>query len=107
MGCAAGDPSCNADATSVVIGSATAATTTRYFLYDVKYGEGFNLQREVYPRAGWIVAQLNKAVEKKCGKKVEGPCARWKLVLPPWCRVVHWWSDSKHMPWGTFFDSEA
>jgi len=47
-------------------------------------------------------------VEQMCGKSTEGAnCARWKLVLPPWCRVVHWWSDSKHRPWGTFFDIEA
>jgi protein disulfide-isomerase A1 len=108
--CAAGEPGCAADVPTADLpsGSATNNATARYFLYDVKYGEGFNLQREVYPRAGWIVASLNKELEKMCGKKTDGPnCVRWKLVLPPWCRVVHWWTDSKHMPWGTFFDMKA
>lgn len=26
----------------------------RFLLYDVKPGEGFNLQREVFPRLGWV-----------------------------------------------------
>ena len=30
----------------------------RYLLYDVKPGEGFNLQREVFPRVGWIATWL-------------------------------------------------
>ncbi|CAE8644229.1 unnamed protein product, partial [Polarella glacialis] len=76
-------------------------------LYDTKYGEGFNLQREVYPRAAWVVAQANKALDAKCGASKEGACARWVLVLPPWCQVVHWWSGPEQVPWSAFFDSQA
>lgn len=84
------------------------ATFKRFLLYDTKYGEGFNLQREVYPRAGWVVAELNKAIEARCGAEVDAPgCARWTLVLPPWCRVVHWWSGRDHLPWSDFFDAHA
>lgn len=84
------------------------ATSERFLLYDTKYGEGFNLQREVYPRAGWVVAELNKAVKARCGAQVDVPgCARWTLVLPPWCRVVHWWTGHGHLPWSDFFDAHA
>jgi len=53
------------------------------------------------------VAQLNKALEARCGEGAEGDCARWTLVLPPWCRVVHWWSGTEPFPWSTFFDLKA
>merc|ERR1719473_2684491 len=76
----------------------------RYLLYDTKYGEGFNLQREIYPRTGWLVAKLNQELQQKCGPKVTGACARWTLVLPPWCRVVHWRSGANRVPWSDFFD---
>lgn len=95
--CAAGDSSCRAQGPGA----------RRFLLYDTKYGEGFNLQREVYPRAGWIVAEANKALAAKCGSKSEGDCARWVLVLPPWCQVAHWWTGPEHVYWRTFFDSDA
>jgi len=77
----------------------------RYFLYDTKYGEGFNLQREVYPRAAWIVAQMNKRLQAKCGSDRDRPgCERWSLVLPPWCQVMHWESSPDMLPWASFFD---
>ncbi|CAL1130143.1 unnamed protein product [Cladocopium goreaui] len=73
----------------------------RYLLYDVKPGEGFNLQREVFPRVGWIVAQLNA----RCSGD---RCPRWTLVLPPWCRLAHWRRASEeHVPWEHFFDAKA
>lgn len=99
--CAAGDPACAPSAAFKV-----QAPSQRFFLYDAKYGEGFNLQREVYPRAGWAVAQLNRALEERCGAaNTSAGCRRWALVLPPWCRVVHWWSSHKQLPWSAFFDA--
>lgn len=98
--CKAGDGKCAA-------GSAGETTSPRFVLYDTKYGEGFNLQREVYPRAGWVVAEVNKALDAKCGAKLDGECARFVLVLPPWCQVVHWWTGPDHVYWRTFFDSKA
>jgi len=105
---------CGADSSSAGQneGAGVTGMQRRYLLYDTKYGEGFNLQREVYPRAGWIVHKLNKALKKRCktreeGKREEGDCARWVLVLPPWCRVVHWWSGPQHLPWSHFFDAGA
>ncbi|CAE7419573.1 POFUT2, partial [Symbiodinium pilosum] len=89
--CAVGDTSCTAGAAPGNGGP------RRFLLYDTKYGEGFNLQREVYPRAGWVVAEANKALAGKCGSKQDGDCARWVLVLPPWCQVVHWWTGPEHV----------
>lgn len=85
-----------------------AGRPTKFLLYDTKYGEGFNLQREVFPRAGWLVAELNRAIENRCQTQNIGPdCSRWVLVLPPWCRVVHWWSSPELVPWSEFFDKET
>jgi len=28
-------------------------------------------------------------------------------VLPPWCRLAHWWTNSSHVPWREFFDAES
>eukprot|EP00913_Durusdinium_trenchii_P018771 g17639.t1 len=100
--CKAGDSTCGAGATG-----AGQNAPPRFVLYDTKYGEGFNLQREVYPRAGWVVAEVNKALDEKCGSKMEGECARFVLVLPPWCQVVHWWTGPDLVYWRTFFDSQA
>jgi len=81
------------------------STSERYLLYDVKPGEGFNLQREVFPRVGWIVAQLNAG---RGGCSTVGTCTRWSLVLPPWCRLAHWRRASEaHVPWERFFDAKA
>eukprot|EP00435_Cladocopium_sp_Y103_P023952 s2517_g5.t2 len=80
----------------------------RYLLYDVKPGEGFNLQREVFPRVGWIVAQLNAASQQWCSGANLNRCPRWSLVLPPWCRLAHWRRASEeHVPWERFFDAKA
>jgi peptide-O-fucosyltransferase len=74
-------------------------------LYDVKMGEGFNLQREIFPRVGHVVAEINNAVKKRCGGAFgTGRCAEWTIVLPPWCTLVHWWTDGKLVPWQEFFD---
>jgi len=109
--CSAGDATCSAPTGPVVappLGHGVSSSGTRYLLYDTKYGEGFNLQREVYPRAGWLVSELNKAIEARCGKKQGGPgCMLWSLVLPPWCSVVHWWSESSHRRWAEFFDIDV
>mmetsp|Transcript_28739 Transcript_28739/g.52360 ORF Transcript_28739/g.52360 Transcript_28739/m.52360 type:complete len:549 (+) Transcript_28739:28-1674(+) len=101
--CPAGDPSCTAAAQNL--------PTRRFLLYDTKFGEGFNLQREVFPRAGWVVSQLNKVVNESCAKKKKWKgtirCVPWTLVLPPWCRVAHWRSASTHVPWREFFHEET
>ncbi|CAE8585322.1 unnamed protein product, partial [Polarella glacialis] len=85
------------------------SVTRRFALYDVKVGEGFNLQREVFPRMGWVVSQLNRAIKKACGgKHGSGRCAEWVLVLPPWCRLAHWPTrDQEHVPWRHFFLDSA
>ncbi|CAK9035247.1 GDP-fucose protein O-fucosyltransferase 2 (Peptide-O-fucosyltransferase 2) (O-FucT-2) [Durusdinium trenchii] len=81
-------------------------TSERFLLYDVKPGEGFNLQREVFPRVGWIVSQLNAAAQQQCGSA--RTCPRWSLVLPPWCRLAHWRQSSQEpVPWERFFDATA
>jgi hypothetical protein len=66
----------------------------RWFLYDTKMGEGFSLQREVFPRAAWAVDELNKRVKERCSQEaidnLRQDCLFWGLVLPPWCYVSHW-----------------
>jgi len=68
-------------------------TTTRYLIYDVNPGEGFNLRRDVYLRVANLVKLL---LEKQ----------KWVLVLPPWRRLYHWRSSvyQTGLPWETFFD---
>ncbi|CAK0807914.1 unnamed protein product, partial [Prorocentrum cordatum] len=85
-----------------------ASALRRFLLYDVKRGEGFNLQREVFPRVGWIVWQLNEAAKQLCkGSFGPGRCAQWTLVLPAWCQLAHWHTDSTHIAWRDFFDARA
>ncbi|XP_052770117.1 GDP-fucose protein O-fucosyltransferase 2-like [Mya arenaria] len=69
------------------------AKPTRYLLYDVNPGEGFNLRRDVYMRVANMVKFLNE-VEP------------WVLVLPPWGRLYHWQSGIQQtkQPWRHFFD---
>jgi hypothetical protein len=64
-----------------------------YLLYDVKLGEGFNLQKEVFIRAGMLIDALP---------------GNWTLVLPPWCWLAHWNVNpqTSRRPWGDFFASE-
>ena len=67
---------------------------SRYLLYDVNLGEGFNLRRDVYMRVANLVRNLNKD-------------APWVLVLPPWGNLYHWKSrhlDQIGIPWSLFFD---
>lgn len=68
-------------------------TETRYLIYDVNPGEGFNLRRDVYLRVANLVKLL---LEKQ----------KWVLVLPPWRRLYHWRSPIHQtgLPWETFFD---
>lgn len=73
-----------------------SAKPSRYLLYEVNPGEGFNLRRDVYIRMANLVKALN--VEE-----------RWTLVLPPWNRLYHWRSAVKQsqIPWSTFFDLKS
>lgn len=66
---------------------------TKYLIYDVNPGEGFNLRRDVYLR----VANLMKLLLEK---------QKWVLVLPPWRRLYHWRTNiyQTGLPWETFFD---
>lgn len=68
---------------------------TRYLLYDVNPGEGFNLRRDVYMRVANLVKFLNE----------DEP---WVLVLPPWGRLYHWQSHEiplqSKISWKHFFD---
>ena len=84
----------------------------RFVLYDTKYGEGFNLQREaeqsdstvsaeltqirllgkVYPRAGWVVAQANKAGEQRCCE-ADLDLISWTKQVQT-CQTLKWWEVS-------------
>lgn len=71
---------------------------TRYLLYDTNFGESFGAQTEVFLSAVKLVAELNTKV---------GKGDPWTLVLPPWCTVLHWYSESSHLPWRELFDMAA
>jgi len=89
--------------TSVILwgGQASSGVKTRYILYDVNPGEGFNLRRDVYMRMAVFVRKLNLA---KDGTK-------WVLVLPPWGHLYHWRSRKlgaqTKIPWAKFFDLKS
>ena len=70
--------------------------STRYFLYTVNPGEGFNLRRDVHMRAATIVKELRQADD-------------WVLVLPPWPHLYHWKSgfSQNGIKWERFFDLES
>lgn len=67
---------------------------TKYLIYEVNPGEGFNLRRDVYIR----VANLVKHMQNEGVDIV--------LVLPPWRQLYHWRSGFKQnaIPWKRFFD---
>ncbi|CAD7955497.1 unnamed protein product [Amoebophrya sp. A25] len=85
----------------------------RWLLYDAKFGEGFNLQREVFPRVAHAVSVLNLRIEDRCGEAgivgQDPDCILWGLVLPPWCNLAHWNNTGDQAPirgWGEFFDMD-
>ncbi|KAK9174438.1 GDP-fucose protein O-fucosyltransferase family protein [Cryptosporidium meleagridis] len=70
-----------------------------WIIYDVKDGEGFNLQRNVFDRMALVVSRLNEIIYKKNEDKFA------VLILPPFCNIAHWTYNSKRrLPWSTFFN---
>jgi peptide-O-fucosyltransferase len=80
--------------------AATTRGTTKYLIYTVKSGEGFNLRRDVHMRAATLLRLLQE--------QSVGGTGDWILVLPPWPRLYHWRSASRDrvtfVPWAKFFD---
>eukprot|EP00929_Paragymnodinium_shiwhaense_P100194 TRINITY_DN62343_c0_g1_i1.p1 TRINITY_DN62343_c0_g1~~TRINITY_DN62343_c0_g1_i1.p1 ORF type:complete len:643 (-),score=101.18 TRINITY_DN62343_c0_g1_i1:48-1976(-) len=120
-------PSPSKDATSAAAGSAGSAKAeaqnkpspnkeitseaTRYLLYDTSFGKTFAEQLQVFWAMLDIVKELNAAIKRRCASsgKSSGSnlsCQSWTLVLPPWCSVVHWYSDTAGKPWGDLFDMD-
>ncbi|KAB7502464.1 GDP-fucose protein O-fucosyltransferase 2 [Armadillidium nasatum] len=68
----------------------------RYLLYNINYGEGFNLRRDVYLRVANLIRNIN---DKES----------WILVLPPWGDLYHWRNTPRNIffPWRTFFDIKS
>jgi len=75
---------------------------TRYILYDVNPGEGFNLRRDVFMRMAVWVRQLNVK---------DTSDTKWVLVLPPWDHLYHWQSrdlgPQHKIPWSHFFHVDS
>jgi len=98
----------------VIFGSGAPVWRQKYVLYDVKNGEGFNLQKSVYIRVAQLVYGLNENLEecKRCRGESCEMCTEYVIVLPPWCFLAHWsglsWVNGKapNQPWKTFFDTE-
>lgn len=71
------------------------APRTRYLLYTVNGGEGFNLARDVFVRVSALWRHL----------AATRPHERWVVVLPPFTNPH--WRDGQDKAWGDFFDVEA
>lgn len=67
----------------------------KYILYDVNYGEGFNLRRDVYLRIANTVRVLRENGHN------------YVLVLPPFGRLYHWRKGESQMGWKNFFDIKS
>ena len=90
---------------------------TKYILYDINPGEGFNLRRDVYMRMAVFVryklvrffSPNNTELLRKLN--IEDPEIRWVLVLPPWGHLYHWRSRKLgpqiKIPWAAFFDLKS
>lgn len=74
----------------------SSGSSTKYLIYSVNPGEGFNLRRDVHMRAAILVKNLREKHHSE----------DWTLVLPPWPHLHHWKSDlpQSDVPWGHFFD---
>ncbi len=71
----------------------TVASSTRYLIYGVNPGEGFNLRRDVYVRVANLIKHLRGIGED------------FVLVLPPWRHLYHWRSNREQngVAWKKFF----
>lgn len=71
---------------------------TRFVLYDVNFGEGFNLKRDVYMRMATFMRGLSEDSKDD-----------WHLILPPWTKQWHWKSEEDHISylWQNFFEVES
>ena len=92
------DVSFAADKNKLEVTSQTHNVTdkTKFLMYDVNPGEGFNLRRDVYIRAANLVERLNRE---------EGQ--HWILVVAPWRHLYHWRSryiEQDGEPWSNFFN---
>lgn len=73
----------------------SVAAEKKFLLYDVNFGEGFNLRRDVYMRVANTVRSLRDSGEN------------YILVLPPWGRLHHWKRMEVALSWRLFFDLES
>uniref|UniRef100_A0A914YBM1 GDP-fucose protein O-fucosyltransferase 2 n=1 Tax=Panagrolaimus superbus TaxID=310955 RepID=A0A914YBM1_9BILA len=86
-----------ADYITISTNSANVSTAKdrRYLLYEVNFGEGFNLRRDVYMR----VAQTVQSLRQKGDNYI--------LVLPPWGNLYHWRDRARRVPWRELFDLKS
>ncbi|CEF65573.1 GDP-fucose protein O-fucosyltransferase 2 [Strongyloides ratti] len=67
----------------------------KYIIYDVNYGEGFNLRRDVYLRIANTIRILRENGHN------------YILVLPPFGRLYHWKKGESQIPWKNLFDIKS
>ncbi|KAF7456150.1 putative GDP-fucose protein O-fucosyltransferase 2 [Cryptosporidium felis] len=66
-----------------------------WILYDVKNGEGFYLQRNVFDRMALFISQLDLKLRNEYLAI---------LVLPPFCNIAHWKFDpERRLPWSSIY----
>lgn len=87
-------------------GAGMSTQDMRFLLYDARFGVSFAAQWEILFTMAGVVAELNQRVGAACGaSRSSQQCHRWMLVLPPWCAVLHWYSDATALPWRELFDT--
>jgi hypothetical protein len=73
-------------------GTLPTSQYSRYLLYTVNPGEGFNLARDVYLRVAALVQELNREQQ-------------WTLVLPMFSNPH--WQNRKYEPFDSFFQMDS
>uniref|UniRef100_A0A915Q588 GDP-fucose protein O-fucosyltransferase 2 n=1 Tax=Setaria digitata TaxID=48799 RepID=A0A915Q588_9BILA len=78
---------CNANGGIAVLTNDVSRDERKFLIYDVNYGEGFNLRRDVFVRIANAVRILRE----------NG--FNYVLVLPPWGGLYHWRGGHLKVPW--------
>ncbi|VDN06545.1 unnamed protein product [Thelazia callipaeda] len=74
-----------------VVANDVSRNERKFIIYDINYGEGFNLRRDVFMRIASTVRILRENGHN------------YALVLPPWGGLYHWRRSHFKVPWSKFF----
>nr|CRZ25877.1 BMA-PAD-2 [Brugia malayi] len=86
---------CEANESIAVLANDVSRDEKKFLIYDVNYGEGFNLRRDVFMRIANTVRILRERGYN------------YVLVLPPWGGLYHWRKHHLKVPWSKFFHIQS